>query len=117
MPVPLHTVVKNYIIDLLNKWWIKKSKSSYASPIVPVRKKDGSLGFCCNYRAFNAKTIPDRYLMSPVQDPLDHLFEKKMVLTIRSGKSIAPNIFRWRKSTFNSFSNSMGLVWIDHTTI
>ena len=76
MPVPLHTEVKNYIVDLLNKWWIKKSKSSYASLIVPVRKKDGSLGFCCNYRAFNAKTIPDRHLMSPVQDPLDHLFEK-----------------------------------------
>ena len=43
MPKPLHTEVTNYIVDLLNKDLIKKSKSSYASPIVAVRKKDGSL--------------------------------------------------------------------------
>ena len=57
MPKTPHTVVKNYIVDLLNKGWIKKSKPSYASPIVAVRKRDGSLRFCCDYRELNAKMI------------------------------------------------------------
>ena len=72
MPKPLHTEVKNYIVDLLNKGWIKKSKSSYASPIVAVRKKDGSLRLCCDYRALNAKTIPNRHPIPRVQDSLDN---------------------------------------------
>ena len=56
MPKSPHTEVKNYIIDLLNKGWIKKPKSNYA-----VWKKDGSLRLCCDYCAVNAKTIPDRH--------------------------------------------------------
>ena len=72
MPKPFHTEVKNYIVDLLNKGWIKKSKSSYASPIVAVRKKDGSLRLCCDYRALNAKTIPNRHPIPRVQDSLDN---------------------------------------------
>ena len=77
MQKPLHTEVKNYIVDLLNKGWIKKLKSSYVSPIVAVRKKDGSLRLCCDYRELNAKTIPDRHPIPRVQDSLDILFGKK----------------------------------------
>ena len=110
MPKPLHTEVKKYIVDLLNKGWIKKLNSSYVSPRVAFRKKDGSLHLCCDYGALNAKTISDRHPILHVQDSLDNLFGKKMVLSVRSEKSIPPDIFRWRKSTFNGFYNSMGLV-------
>ena len=77
MPKPFYTEVKNYTVDLLNKGWIKKSKSSYVSPIVAVTKKDGSLRLCCDYRELNAKTIPDRHPIPRVQDSLDILFDKK----------------------------------------
>ena len=103
MPKPLHTEIKNYITDMLNKGWIKKSKSSYASPIVAVRKKDGSLRLCCDYRALNAKTVPDRHPIPRVQDSLDNLFGKNWFSVLDQKKSIQPDLFRWRKSTFDSF--------------
>ena len=43
VPRPLYPEVKAYIEDLLNQNFIRKSKSSYSSPVVCVRKKDQSL--------------------------------------------------------------------------
>ena len=42
VPKPLYPEVKAYIEDLLNRHFIKKSSSSYSSPVVCVRKKDQS---------------------------------------------------------------------------
>lgn len=43
VPKPLYREMKEYLHDLIAQGWIEKSNSSYASPIVCVRKKDGSL--------------------------------------------------------------------------
>ena len=59
IPPHLYQEVKNYIEDLETNGWIRESFSSYSSPIVCVRKKDGQLRMCIDYRALNAKTIPD----------------------------------------------------------
>ena len=44
IPRPLYAEVKYYLDNLLNLGWITKSQSSYASPVVCVRKKDGEGG-------------------------------------------------------------------------
>ena len=43
IPRNLYTEVRDYINDLVTNGWIRESYSSYASPIVCVRKKDGGL--------------------------------------------------------------------------
>ena len=53
---PLYPEVKAYIEDLLNRNFIKKSSSSYSSPVVCVRKEDQSLRLCVDFRALNKKT-------------------------------------------------------------
>ena len=73
----LHQEVKHYVEDLLNKGWITKSSSNYSSPVVAVRKKDGSLSLCCHYRALNNKTISDRHPLPRVPDAIDSLNGKK----------------------------------------
>ena len=40
VPHPLYPKVKSYIEDLLNRNFIRKSKSPYSSPVACVRKKD-----------------------------------------------------------------------------
>lgn len=73
IPKPLYKEVKAYIQDLLAKKWIVKSKSPYAAPVVCVRKKDGSLRLCIDYRLLNQKTVPDRHPLPRIQDLIDTL--------------------------------------------
>ena len=45
----------------------------YASSIVCIRIKDGTIRLCCDYRYLNLKTIPDHHPIPRVQDLLDGL--------------------------------------------
>ena len=73
VPKPLYPEVKAHLEDLLNRNFIKKSSSSYCSPVVCVRKKDQSLRLCVDYRALNKKTLPDHHPMPRMQETLDNL--------------------------------------------
>lgn len=46
----------------------RPSKSPWASPLRVVKKKDGSLRACGDYRRLNAVTQPDRYPIPRIQD-------------------------------------------------
>ena len=71
VPKPLYPEVKAYIEDLLNRDFIRKSSSSYSSPVVCVRKKEQSLRLCVDYRALNKKTRPDRHPIPRIQETLE----------------------------------------------
>ena len=73
VPKPLYPEVKSYIEDLLNKKWIRPSSSSYASPVVIVRKKCGAMRLCVDYRELNRRTVPDKYPLPRIQEMLDNL--------------------------------------------
>ncbi|KAL0194912.1 hypothetical protein M9458_008484, partial [Cirrhinus mrigala] len=49
---------------------IRKSVSEYASPLVLVRKKDGSLRICTDFRCLNARTIKDAHPLPHQSDCL-----------------------------------------------
>ena len=73
IPKHLYIEVKNHINNLLAHGWIKESHSAYASPMVCVRKKDGGLRLCIDFRKLNRKTIPDKQPIPRIQDILDDL--------------------------------------------
>ena len=62
---------KQAIEDLLKKGVIQKSTSPWASPIVLVKKKNGSVRPCVDYRRVNALVKPDGFPLPRVQDCLD----------------------------------------------
>ena len=87
IPRPLLREVKEHIRGLLDKDWIRKSSSPYSSPVVCVRKRDGTLRLCIDYRALNAKTVPDRQPIPRVQDVLDSLGGNTWFTTLDQGKA------------------------------
>ncbi len=53
--------VHRHLKDLLEAGIIKQSRSLYASPFINVRKKNGKICKCIDYRTLNSMTIPDQY--------------------------------------------------------
>ena len=52
---------------------IEPSESPWAAPVVLVRKKDGTLRYCIDYRRLNSVTKKDSYPLPNMQDCLDSL--------------------------------------------
>ena len=65
--------VWNHLQDMLKVGAIRKSVSPWASPVVLVRKKDGSLRFCIDLRKLNSRTIKDAYSLPRIEESLDCL--------------------------------------------
>lgn len=65
--------VREIVRDLLDKGVIRESESPYASPIILVKKKDGSDRMCVDYRALNAITVKDRFPLPLIDDHIDRL--------------------------------------------
>ena len=55
--------VRKHLKEMLDIRAIRKSNSSWASAVVLVRNKDGSLRFCIDLRRFNARTVKDAYAL------------------------------------------------------
>ena len=66
-------VIEDTITELLADGKIQPSISAWASPIVLVRKKDGSMRFCIDYRRLNDKTHKDAYPLPKIDEALDQL--------------------------------------------
>ena len=87
VPRPLYAQVKAYIKDLLNRKFIRKSKSSHSSPVVCIRKKDQSLRLCVDFRALNQKTILDHHPIPRIQENLDNLGGNAWFSILDQGKA------------------------------
>ena len=79
--------VRKHLQDLLQAGIIKESRSPYASPIVIVRKKNGAVRMCIDYRLLNSRTVPDQYTTPCIDEVLNVLSGSKWfsVLDLRSG--------------------------------
>jgi hypothetical protein len=112
-------VLKDWIEDNLKKGFIRPSSSPAASPVLFVKKPDGGLRFCVDYRALNAITTKDRYPLPLMKETLNNLkgmkyFTKIDIISAFNNLRIAKGqeyltAFRTRLGLFESLVMPFGL--------
>ncbi|KAL0534041.1 hypothetical protein IC582_028318 [Cucumis melo] len=117
--------LKVQLQELLDKGFIRPSVSPWGAPVLFVKKKDGSMCLCIDYRELNKVTVKNCYPFPRIDDLFDQLqgatvFSKIDLrsgyhqLRIRDG-DIPKTAFRSR--VFKDFLDSFVIVFIDDILI
>ena len=65
--------LKNQVQELEDLRFVRPSTSPWGAPILFVKKKDGSLRLCIDYRELNKVTIKNKYPLPRIDDLFDQL--------------------------------------------
>ena len=82
MPPLVQREVSQQLAEMQRDGVIEPSSSPWASPIVLVKKRDGTHQFCIDYRGLNSVTMPDSFPLPRINDFLEQLGESKFFSTI-----------------------------------
>ncbi|KAL4351797.1 hypothetical protein GQ457_06G011370 [Hibiscus cannabinus] len=85
-PIELKELKKQFE-ELQNKGFIRPSTSPWGAPVLFVKKKDGSMRLCINYRQLNRVTIKNKYPLTRTEDLFDQLRDASVFskIDLRSG--------------------------------
>ena len=111
--------LKEQLQELLDKGFIRPSTSPWGVPVLFVKKKDGTLRLCIDYRELNKVTIKNKYSLPRIDDLFDQLqgaqyFSK---IDLRSGyhqlrikeTDVSKTAFRTRYGHYEFLVMSFGL--------
>ena len=73
MPANELAEMKKQIHELIEKGYIRPSTSPWGAPVLFVKKKDGTMRMCVDYRALNEVTIKNKYPLPRIDDLFDQL--------------------------------------------
>ncbi|KAJ4710029.1 Retrotransposon protein, putative, Ty3-gypsy subclass [Melia azedarach] len=79
--------LKVQLQELLDKGFVKPSVSPWGAPVLFVKKKDGTLRLCIDYRQLNKVTIRNKYPLPHIDDLFDQLQGARVFskIDLRSG--------------------------------
>ena len=105
--------------EMVNKGFVRPSTSPWGVPVLFVKKKDGSMRLCIDYREFNKVTIRNQNLLPRIHDLFDQLQGAKVFskIDLRSGyhqlrihdEDVPKTAFRTRYGHFEFLVLSFGL--------
>jgi hypothetical protein len=65
--------LKLQLKEMMDKGYIRPSESPWGAPVLFVKKKDGTLRMCIDYRQLNKVTIKNKYPLPRIDDLFDQL--------------------------------------------
>src|SRR5262249_20834922 len=85
-PVELQEL-KKQLQELMDQGFVRPSVSPWGAPVLFVKKKDGSMRLCINYRELNRVTIKNKYPLPRIDDLFDQLRGAKIFsrIDLKSG--------------------------------
>uniref|UniRef100_A0A2N9H8U5 CCHC-type domain-containing protein n=1 Tax=Fagus sylvatica TaxID=28930 RepID=A0A2N9H8U5_FAGSY len=93
-PVELEEL-KKQLWELLDKGFIRPTVSPWGAPILFVKKKDGSMRLCIDYRQLNRVTVKNKYPLPRIDDFFHQLQRAKVFSKIDlKGDDISKTSFR-----------------------
>ncbi|PVD21605.1 hypothetical protein C0Q70_17404 [Pomacea canaliculata] len=110
-PIPPQDLeeVRQHVQQLLDARIIKPSTSSFASPIVLVRKKNGALRMCVDYRRVNARTVRDSYSLPKIEQLFLTLSGAKVFTSLDLSKAYYQVPLSERAKKISAFTTPFGL--------
>ena len=72
-------IMRKTILDLLQQGFIRSSRSATGAPVLFVKKADGGLRFCVDYRKLNSVTVNDAYPLPLMVETLRTVSQHKWV--------------------------------------
>nr|GEX95434.1 reverse transcriptase [Tanacetum cinerariifolium] len=73
--------IESMVQELLDYGVIRHTQSPFSSPIVMVKKNDGSWKMCVDYRQLNKHTIKDKFHVLLIEELIDELYGSKVAIT------------------------------------
>ena len=105
--------------EMVNKGFVRSSTSPWGAPVLFVKKNDGSMRLCIDYRELNKVTIRNQYPLSRIDDLFDKLQGAKVFskIDLRSGyhqlrvhdEDVSKTAFRTRYGHFEFLVMPFGL--------
>ena len=80
IPPAMFEEVRDHLREMIEAGAIRESKSPYSSNAVIVRKKDGSIRFCVDFRKLKNRAIKDAHAIPRVEESLHILAGSKVQL-------------------------------------
>ncbi|KAA0059580.1 pol protein [Cucumis melo var. makuwa] len=103
--------LKVQLQELLDKGFIRPSVSPWGAQVLFVKKKDGSMRLCIDYRELNKVTVKNRYTLPRIDD----LFDQLQGATVFS--KIDLRVYGFVNRVFREFLNTFVIVFIDDILI